>query len=107
VTDSKKSLAGEIAELNRLFSKADSERNRIKEELANKQREFNLLAQSTPVKVSDHALLRYLERKYAIDTKKARQEIFALTDGFGKHAKRVTVDGLAFIISEGVVVTCY
>ena len=57
--------------------------------------------------VSDHALLRYLERKHGLDVESLRAEIReACRDGVRFGAKAVLADGVKFIIADDTVVTC-
>lgn len=58
-------------------------------------------------RVSDHAVFRYLQRKYGVDFDALREEI--LTESVKKAiragASAVTVDGYKYIISEGCITT--
>ncbi|TCT41173.1 hypothetical protein EDC90_1007150 [Martelella mediterranea] len=57
--------------------------------------------------VSDHALLRYLERKHGLDVEALRAEIrTACRDGVRYGAKAVVADGVKFVITDDTVVTC-
>ncbi|TCT35395.1 hypothetical protein [Martelella mediterranea] len=57
--------------------------------------------------VSDHALLRYLERRHGLDVEGLRAEICAACrDGVRYGAKAVLADGVKFIIAGDTVVTC-
>lgn len=60
-------------------------------------------------KVSDHALVRYLERKHGFDLDKFRDEI--LTEERIKSiqagASTIKCDGIKFKIADNVVVTAY
>lgn len=60
---------------------------------------------SKPV-VTDHAVLRYLERAHGVDVEAARAEIAAtVARGVAAGASFVTHRGLRFVIRSGGVVT--
>ncbi len=58
-------------------------------------------------KVSDHALLRYLERYYKIDMEKMRAEIMTpiVEAAIKAGAKTVKVHGIAFVLRDNTIVT--
>lgn len=56
--------------------------------------------------VSDHALLRWLERRYGFDVAAERRKIEALCDtAIRAGAKVVKVEGVQFVIKNGRVIT--
>jgi hypothetical protein len=56
--------------------------------------------------VTDHAVLRFLERARGIDVEAARREIAALaTNGVQLHANAVIAEGVKLVLRENVVVT--
>jgi hypothetical protein len=56
--------------------------------------------------VSDHAVLRYLERISGVDVEGIRQRIWAQTrSAVGMQAKKTTVGGITFVIRNGHVIT--
>lgn len=58
------------------------------------------------VQVSDHAVLRYLERKGGFDIERLRLEIGKRAEpAHQAGATSVIVDGIAFLIANGVVTT--
>lgn len=62
-------------------------------------------------KITDHAVLRYLERAHGLDVEAVRRElgarIDAATDGF-EGMCGVNIDGISFRLSRtGTVITCY
>lgn len=59
------------------------------------------------VRVSDHALLRYIERVNGIDFDDARRSILTPTvvEAIRAGAKRVRVDGMVYIIKDKTIVT--
>ena len=58
--------------------------------------------------VSDHAVLRYLERVHGVDVDAIRLAVHAIcADGIERGASAVRVDGRAYVIRLGVVVTVY
>jgi len=59
------------------------------------------------VAVSDHAVLRYLERRYKTDVEAIRQEILTpcRVAAIKAGASQITVAGLTFKISDGVITT--
>lgn len=59
-----------------------------------------------PIQVSDHAVLRYLERKGGFNIDGLRKEIATRAEpAHQAGASSVIVDGIAFIIVNGVVTT--
>ena len=58
--------------------------------------------------VSDHALLRYIERKYQVDMQTLRDEILTpdRMTAIKLGANSIKVEGLTFTISNGCVTTC-
>ena len=60
----------------------------------------------TRIPVSDHAVLRYLERVCAIDTDAIRQRIHRdVRQAAANGASGVTVNGIRYRLRDGVVVT--
>lgn len=56
--------------------------------------------------VSDHAVLRWLERRYGYDVEGERGKIERLTDqAVRAGAKMVKVEGVQFVIKNGRVIT--
>ena len=62
---------------------------------------------SDNIRVSDHAVIRYLERYYKFDIDKIRQEILTPEHRLAikAGAKRIKVNGIDFIICNNIVVT--
>lgn len=80
--------------------------------LANAREEMNqitlsLIDVNDSIKVSDHAILRYLERKYNLDIKGIRKEILtpAIIQAIKAGAKAVKVDGMDFKIKNNIITT--
>jgi hypothetical protein len=63
----------------------------------------------TRMTVSDHAVLRYLERVKGVDVKAARAEIAGLVASAEAHPACVAVrlDGWRFVIRDGTVTTVH
>lgn len=62
----------------------------------------------TNLQVSDHAVLRYLERQYKFDTEAARQEILervVAPEGFSATIKVPAGEGLRAVIKNNTIVT--
>lgn len=58
--------------------------------------------------VSDHAVLRYLERVLEIDVEGVRKLILkTVRSGVAAGAVSVKADGMFYPISDGVVTTCF
>lgn len=58
--------------------------------------------------VSDHAVLRYLERICGVDIDKVRRTIHEQTRSAIQHGARgVTVDGIVYRLREGYVASCF
>ena len=56
--------------------------------------------------VTDHALLRYLERRYGVDVAALREQIRLRVRPAAKMGARgVSIDGVYFVIRNGRVVT--
>lgn len=59
--------------------------------------------------MTDHALLRYIERVYKVDVEKIRDD--AVTDmvkaAIAAGANVIHIDGVKFLIKNGVIVTTY
>lgn len=59
-----------------------------------------------PNQVSDHAVLRWLARRYGLDVEAERAKIDALTDtAVRAGATMVKVEGVQFVIKGGRIVT--
>ena len=59
-----------------------------------------------PPQVSDHALLRWLERRYGFNVEAERKKIDSLCDNaIRAGAKLVKVEGVQFVIKNGRVIT--
>lgn len=61
------------------------------------------------IRVSDHAIVRYLERKYNLDIDSIRKEILPdyIRDSASVGLRRYYIEGVEFIIENDVVVTGY
>lgn len=58
--------------------------------------------------VTDHAVLRYLERVYGVDVNALRRRIELMTqEGRGVGAKAQVHDGVRYVFAEGRVVTVH
>ncbi len=80
--------------------------------IANMQNEITHLIDSITVKksiitVSDHAIIRYLERKFNLDIEAIREEILTpeRLSAIKAGATKIKTDGIDFIIRDNVVVT--
>lgn len=59
-----------------------------------------------PTHVSDHAVLRYLERVDGIDVAKVRQMIAAITKrGVDVGAQKIRCNGVSYYVRDGVITT--
>lgn len=108
------SMEKEIKRLNSLIKSCDADiemyENIIKElrckrnEATEKLQFFN----QTPV-MTDHAVLRYMERVMGVDVDSIRNKIFepGVQSVINGGASRVTIDGLTFIVRNKAVVTLY
>lgn len=92
------------------MSKANSEIFSAKNDLVeiNKQiEEYKISLYKGAPRVSDHAIIRYLERKYGFTFEEVRKEI--LTEDrvsmIKAGAKSITHDGIRFVIVDNVIVT--
>ena len=92
-------LKAAVAESQRALSTAEKRKGEIVELLAPEV--------AGGVRVSDHALLRYLQKRFNFDLDELRNEILtpdriaAIETG----AHKISVDGLGFIVKEKTVVT--
>ncbi|BCH63234.1 hypothetical protein RvVAT039_04500 [Agrobacterium vitis] len=58
--------------------------------------------------VTDHAVLRFLERRHGIDVEAIRTEIRIMcSTGVRFGAAKVIADGMKFVIQDEGVVTCF
>ncbi|MGK7661148.1 MULTISPECIES: hypothetical protein [unclassified Marinovum] len=59
--------------------------------------------------VSDHAVLRYLERVHGVDVEAIRRELGRKMDVATRHgARQFTSNGIRFVLGDnGVLVTCF
>ena len=61
-----------------------------------------------PVRVSDHAIVRYCERIHGVSLDFLRDEIRDLTQQAAElKATAVVRDGVRFVIQNHTIVTCY
>lgn len=90
-----------IGETTRAASRLEARMKALTEELQRRQHSV-----SEP-RVSDHALLRYLERVHGADVEKARRAVMtdAVRDAILAGASGVTVDGVKFIVKNLTIVT--
>ena len=100
-----------IKVINREIEKAERAKleseNRLTNLHAKLESENAALMESQKPKVSEHAINRYLERKYGIDMKKIRKEIMtpSVIDAINAGATSIKVDGIKFPVKNGVIVT--
>ena len=68
------------------------------------------------MKVSDHVVLRYMQRKLGVDVAAVRRKIEAAVDTRGTRrmlefagdvAWRVRADGMVYCVRDGTVTTCF
>lgn len=68
------------------------------------------------MRISDHAVLRYLERRLGIDVKAARREMAAVVDTprtremaafAGSAGCRIRACGMVYCLRDDMVTTCY
>lgn len=80
-----------------------SKKQRILEE-ANK--ELKARREKKEIGVSDHAVVRYLERRKGMDIEAIRNEILSdkVRSAINMNASSITIEGSKFIIKEGTVV---
>ena len=59
--------------------------------------------------VSNHAILRFLERVYGVDVESVRKRILTPTVAAAVKAgaRRIKVEGMTFVIENGVIVTAW
>jgi predicted nucleic acid-binding Zn-ribbon protein len=93
-------LRDNMRPIQREVSKLESERMEL---------EQRLLAAERQPRVSDHAVIRYLERIHGFDFEKQRDEL--LTDtvrtAIGMGANKVKRDGYTLVIKDNTVVTVH
>ncbi|PHR19276.1 MAG: hypothetical protein COA37_17755 [Hoeflea sp.] len=64
------------------------------------------MSERLPVPVTDHAVLRWLERACGVDVEAVREAISGCCDrGVEAEAKIIVVDRVKFIAVDGVIVT--
>lgn len=68
------------------------------------------------MKISDHVVLRYMQRRLGVDVDAVRREILATVNTrrtrrflafAGEAPWRVRADGMVYCVREGTVTTCY
>ena len=114
-----KILDKKIAQYNRDLTKINSEKTRINDELSQlnvKASELKLLRDkaiaeiqqaNVKVTVSDHAIIRYIERVMALDIESIRKRILTDTvcQAVKLGAKSVKTADATFVVSGNVIVT--
>ncbi len=99
----------EKEELNREFNAIQSRRDKCNNQIQKYKNEIKQLsAASDSLIVSEHAIIRYLQRVYALDLEKITQEIVPPT--LSKEIKELgsgtyKCEGFAIKVVDGVVVT--
>ncbi len=88
-----------VAQSQRALSVAENRQKVLVHELAPRQK--------NGVNVSDHALIRYLERRFKLDLDGLRAEILTpeRISAIKAGAGRISVDGLKFIVKDNTIVT--
>jgi hypothetical protein len=92
-----------VGELSAKLADAQSLMGRVRSEVEKRTR-------PAPVpRLSDHALLRFIERVHGIDTKVIRERILSPTviEAIKAGASAVTVDGLKMKVVDNTIVTVY
>lgn len=100
-------LSAEMRPLREQMSRNDKERARLQ---AEKKRLEDLLASSrNQITVSDHAVIRYLERRYGFDFEEVRAEILspAVRTAVNAGAVGVKVTGGTFKIQDRTITTFF
>ena len=99
----------EKEELNREFNAIQSRRDKLNNQIQKYKNEIKQLSTSSDsLIVSEHAIIRYLQRVYALDLEKITQEI--VLPSLSKKIKELgsgtyRCDGYAVKVVDGVVVT--
>ena len=93
-------LQQELEPLQRELSALQVDASKTRNELA--------AARKAP-RVSDHAVIRYLERKYGFGFEDVRSEILTpkIIDAINSGANGFKVNGAKFIVKDKTVVTCH
>lgn len=104
------SLAEELKVKKLEFDTLNKEHQKICSKLAKLNGEIKQIKSKMAINspsVTDHAVLRMLERKYGIDTDKIRDEILCpqVCDAIKVGAKKLKLDGIEYILNDGLVVT--
>lgn len=98
-------LRADRAPIAKELSAIDSKISLTGNEIASLREELNLLKKKP--RVSDHAVVRFLERKYGFDFENQRDEL--LDDGvisaINSGASKVKRDGVSLVIKDKTIVT--
>ncbi len=103
-----KTLPEKEAEFNASQSQTAAKQKQLQElrnTILNLQKE--LTTKNSSIGVSDHAVLRYLERKFNLDIESIRAEILTPTilDAINMGANSVKVNGMTFKVSNKTITT--
>jgi len=62
-----------------------------------------------PVEVSDHALIRYMERHMEFDIEGCKKSLLTplVVEAINNGAKKVTIEGIRFVVEDKIIVTTY
>lgn len=100
-------LQGRIAPLQKEIVPLQRDLSALQEDAASVRARLST-ARKAP-RVSDHAVIRYLERKYGFDFEDVREEILTpkMIDAINSGANAFKVNNAKFIVKDKTVVTCH
>ena len=104
-------LISEVDRIRTDLSKWNQEFKNKKQELFDVRKEIERHAMGG-VGISDHAVVRYLERKTGLDVETLKKEIVPqkvrqLMNSCGGGTFKVKVDGVVYVVTDNVLVTIY
>jgi len=109
-----KKLVSDLAKLNIEIGRKKSNIKAAQQELAEDITAKNYIEKQiklkkTPIQVSDHALLRYMERHMEFDIQTLKESL--LTDSVKKSiadgANKIKIKGISFVVRNNIIVTTY
>jgi len=110
MTDQKvKTITNDLKQLRNKKKMLSMEQNSLQSNIDKLQNQLNM--EKAEIKVSDHALIRYLERKLSLDLNDIRSEIMSekllsYANMVGKTGK-FTMGDMKIVMKNGVIVTLY
>lgn len=106
-----KKLRALIADLQKREASCRADADSYKASIADLQKRASAIERDAAGRanpqLSDHALVRYMERKHGLNLDRFREEIMteSTIGAIRAGCKAVSVDGVRFVVKDGVIVT--